>query len=1124
MAALDSAEGRRGGFVGRDREMAELNAGLRAALAGRGCLFVIGGEAGVGKTRLAEEVARVAEKRGARILWARCWEAGGAPAFWPWVQIVRGYLRDARAATFRAAMGADLTRIARIVPELRAELADVDAAHAFEGDDERFQLFDAMATFLTRGARRQPLVLMLDDLHAADTPSLLFLRFLARDLGQSAMLVLAAHRSSESERNFEVDRLLAEIGRDGRRISLGGLSESELAHLIERRVGVSISARSLADLHRLTDGNPFFVSEVLRLLASEPRTSEITELSPEHLRVPFGVRGAIERRLEPLSGAARDTLELAAAIGQDFDLDVLERASSTERGALLAGLDEAVAARLVTPSLLAGRPYRFSHGLIRATLYESLGAARRTSCHRRIAEALEDLRPVRSKISAAELAHHFFEASAGVDRIDKVIDYAIEAGAEAVAQLAYEDAPGHYERALHALDRLGPAPAARRFDVLLALARARASAGHREAAKETFRRAIDLARRLNAPSKLALAVLGFPQSSAGQGGPDGQLIEYLEEALAGLSREDSALRARVLARLAVELHYSARGTRTLPLIEESVAMARRSGDPYALAVVLIAIHWVRLGPGTTPQRLAVADEILALAARGGHRGLAALGHTCRIADLLELGAPADVDAGMRAQEQLAEALRQPRHLWLAQQFRAMRALLEGRFQDAEPLIEQGLIAGRRAGDPAFVGVFEAQMYVLRREQGRLAEVEESIKTFTERFPTIATGRTSLALVHTELGREADARLDFEMLAAHEFRDFPHDELWLHTMTDLAELCARFDDRRRAEALFDLLRPYAGQNAVIGAGILWHGPIAYYLALLATVLSRWEEAAAFFADARAMCVRMGAKPFLARTLCDQARMLLARGEPAGRERAIEALDDALEVARALGMNSLLDKARRLRAKAGESRHTAIEPAADALQVIRKEGDYWTIRYEGRIVQIQDAAGVRYIAHLLHHPGVEIHAMDLVALSCGREPPAQAAPRAELGARRTAGLGDAGEFLDPKAKAAYRRQLEDLRAAYDEAIAFGDRGRAERAGREIERLTDELARCVGLGGRDRKAASASERARVSVTKAISTALRRISAQDAALGGHLTAAIKTGTFCSYAAEPGNPIVSDT
>src|SRR5213593_2866295 len=313
-------------FVGRHYELVELRAGLEDAVAGRGRSFLVVGEAGIGKTRLVEELAREAAERGHLVVWGRCWEGEGAPPYWPWVQVIRAYLRIAHSEGLpRVAGGAGAPYLAQLVPELGGLQSPAPSLPP-QSEHARFYLFDAVATFLRSRPDHTPLVLVFDDLQWADTPSLLLLQFLVHELRDTAMLVVATYREMEARQNPHVADVLGALARDGRHLPLRGFGEEEVALFIEGKTGRSASAALVRAVHRETEGNPFFVDEIVHLLVAEGALERRDATIPRGLPVPQGVREAIRRRLAPLPAPCRDALTLASVVGREFGLGAVQHA------------------------------------------------------------------------------------------------------------------------------------------------------------------------------------------------------------------------------------------------------------------------------------------------------------------------------------------------------------------------------------------------------------------------------------------------------------------------------------------------------------------------------------------------------------------------------------------------------------------------------------------------------------------------------------------------------------------------------------------------------------------------------------------------------------------------------
>ena len=883
-AAEPAPQTRPSTFVGREPELAELAAGLDDALAGRGRLFLLAGEPGIGKSRLAEELTARARARGARVLVGRCWEAGGAPAYWPWVQSLRAYVREAEPDVLRAQLGAGAADVAQIVPELRERFSDLPAPHVLESDVARFRLFDAVAEFLRNASDGQPIVLVLDDLHAADTPSLLLLRFLARQLGSSRMLLLGGYRDVDPIPGQALTEMVVEVAREPvtRRLSIGGLSESDVAEYVELTTSEIASPGLVAALSEETEGNPLFVGEIVRLLSLEGAWAGSS--AEARLAIPQSVRDVIARRLSHLSEECNRVLVSACVLGREFALDTLARMSGVPENELLDNLDEAMAARVVSDVPAGPGRLRFTHVLIRDTLYEGLTAARRVRLHRLAVQALEALSGEEPGSYLAELAHHCI---AGGD-FDKGFQYARRAGDRALALLAYEEAARLYESGLGALELADPGNERARCGLLLSVGEAEARAGNTPASKRAFLDAAEIARRLGLARELGRAAAGYGgRFMWARAAGDERLVPLLEEALDALADEDVELRARLLARLAGVLRDEHSRDRRDRLSREAVELARRAGNPAALAYALDGRTASISGPDTVTECVALATELRQVADR--------IGDTERVANALDHLRTAQVTAGdlreadvtLTEESRIADDLRQPFQMWQVYAARAMLALAAGRLSEAEELVPRAFAFGEHVLPAVAIPVYRLQRLTLCDFQGRLEDVLPTIRDLVDEYPTRPAFRCALAYLDARLGRVPEAKRVLDELARDDCSALPFDQEWLYGMSLLAETSALLSDTDFAPVLYRLLVPWAAFNAGDHPeGI--RGAVSRYLGLLATTTRRSDEAEQHFEDALTMNTAMGARPWLARTQTDFAQMLHACNRPGDRERAKELL--------------------------------------------------------------------------------------------------------------------------------------------------------------------------------------------------------------------------------------------
>jgi DNA-binding SARP family transcriptional activator/tetratricopeptide (TPR) repeat protein len=875
-----------GPLLGRERELDALCAGLEDAIAGQGRLFLVSGEPGIGKSRLMDEFARRARPRGVRVLSGRCWEAGGAPAYWPWCQSIRAYVRTCDPELLAADLRNGASDVAELVPDVRELLPGVPSpSRSRDPDTARFRLFDSMAGFLRRAALREPLVLVLDDLHAADAPSLILLQFLARELAETRILVVAGYRDTELGRASPLTLTLVALRRESvtRELPLSGLGRDDVARFIRLTGGADAPASLVRAIDAQTEGNPLFLGEVVRLLSHEGRLAPSDDSISARLGIPQGVREAIGLRLGHLSEACNELLVLASILGREFRLDALQRVSELSHGDVLRRLDPAFGAGLIAEVPGAPGRVRFSHALVRETLHEEVGTGRRVALHARIGDVLEDFYAHDTEGHLGELAYHFFESLPGGDA-ERAIEYASRAGGHAVRLLAYEEAARLYRMAIAGLDTTLVPRDERRCELLLALGDAEARAGNMPDAKEAFFAASEIARHHRLPEALARAAVGYGGRIVwARAGHDLRLVALLRDALAGLSPHDSPLRVRLLARLAGALRDEPSLETRAALSAEAVEMARRLDDPATLAYALDGRSAAILGPANPEERLAIANEIVRLADAVDDRERAVQGRQYRLLALMELGDLERVDVEVAALTVIAEELRQPAQLWNVAATRANLALFTGRLDEAEDLIARALELGRHAMSRDAILSSRLQLFLLRREQDRVGESEETIRRSIQEYPARPVFRCALVLLLCDLGREEEGRAALGRIATGAFADIPVDNEWLFCVCFLADASERLGAVDHADTLYELLLPHAARNAS-NADEISLGSVSRSLGNAALALGRWDDAVRHFEAALAANTRMGATPWVARTLDDYARMLQARGAAGDLARA------------------------------------------------------------------------------------------------------------------------------------------------------------------------------------------------------------------------------------------------
>ena len=882
-------------FVGRERELGELIAGLEDACAGRGRLFLLVGEPGIGKSRLAEELISQAEARGTRVLIGRCWEAGGAPAYWPWTQALSALAHEVEPERLRGQLADDGAELVRLVPELRDRLPELPVPTGPHGEGARFRLLAAVAAFLRSCASSMPLTIFLDDLHAADEPSLLLLRFVVGQLAGSAILIVGCCRDTEIGATLAAT--LAELTREPvtRRITLRGLSATDTSRLLGATIGRAPADELAAQVHAETDGNPFFATEIGRLLRSEHFEPDANPA----LRIPETVMEAVARRLERQSASCRETLALASVIGREFDPAVVEALSGAEEEVYHA-LEEAASARLLAGLPNAPGRLRFSHVLIRDALYESIPAPRRMRLHRAIGQALEMLYSANPEPHLAEVAHHFL--AGGTPVREKAIEYAKRAGDREASQLAHEEAVRHYANALHALDATGSGDANRTCELLLSLGEALNRAGRSSEAKEILRRAATLAERAGRTDRLACAAVEYGGRLAwSRASTDPFLVPLLERALSAIGEADSTERVKLLARLATATRDDSSRTRRVHIAEEAVQIARRLDDPETLAFALEG-HWTAVeGPDTAGGGIEPGAMLVKLGEQTGDKERALAGHQYRLNGFWTLGDRVGVDVELDAIASLADELGQPTQHWVLGTDQTMLALMEGRLADVEQLISDTMALGRLSQSWNAVVSERFALFVLRRAQGRLAEYQDTIKRSVHEYPPLLRFRCALAHTYGELGHKRDASAVLDELMTHDLANEHVDAEWLLSMTLLADVCAIVEDHDAAARLHALLAPYEALYTVAPVEATF-GSVARALGVIASVLKHFDAAEQHFAVAIETERKMKARPWRAHAQHNLAAMLLRRGAVGDNEQALALLDKARDIYRELGMKS------------------------------------------------------------------------------------------------------------------------------------------------------------------------------------------------------------------------------
>jgi class 3 adenylate cyclase len=899
-------------LAGRELELERLAGAWEQARTGVRQIVLVGGEPGIGKTRLSHELSRrVYAQRGA-VLYGRCDEEAIVP-YQPFVEALRPCISAYSPSALRERLHGLEPDLARVFPELLARLPAPTLLVSGDAEAERYRFFEAITTLLTGITATQPTLLVLDDLHWADKPTLLLLRHLIRYAPRTALLVLACYRNIDLEPDDAFSDVLADLRRvpDVARMTLTGLSEEESGELLEGLAGREVARPLVTALHRETDGNPFFLEELLRHLSETDGLSRIESggarpIDFSELDLPDGVREVVARRLRRLPNAVNEVLALAAVIGRDFDIGLLARAADQSTAHVLEALDQATDAGIVQQDPVRMGRYTFSHGLIRQTLNVVRGTARRAQLHARTGAAMEESE--RSSYPAAELALHFTHAVPLVGA-RKAIEYTTQAGRDALADLAFEDAAAHFERALHLADQYEPDDKSSRVELLTDVASALVYVDER-AGVETALRAVDTARADGSAAQFGRAVAVFVEPVYCVVAYPDEVTRVFDEARVVLGESDPALRARLLAFEAFKYATNqVHGRDARALARAAAALARSSGDPVTLADALFALGVSLEAPTDLPERFALAEELVNLGEQASARA-PAFGLRLLAGTQLELGDAGAFTSTIAKLAQIGDERRWlPAHVYAAQ-WRVTQALIEGRFDDVRAC-EQELRGYGRAYRGA-AGMYRIQTFHLLREEGRLPDLGGTAQRVAPEVDVLyAWALLSLAVLESGGGHVALGNLD--MLAAKDFHSGESEGARGPALAMLAEVAVSCGSRAHAAALYDQLRPYAGRIAAEATGLPCVGAADRFLGMLSTVLEEWDVADAHFARALSLEERIRGHALLPRTRYWQARFLRARGRADDDRAARALLTDVVEHSSRLGMRRLCAQAEELRAR-------------------------------------------------------------------------------------------------------------------------------------------------------------------------------------------------------------------
>jgi ATP/maltotriose-dependent transcriptional regulator MalT len=904
-------------FVGRSSELRLLRTLLPLADHEGRRLVLLGGEPGSGKSRLTRELAAEAARDGVLVLYGAC-DAVVRTPYGPFVEALDQLTRATGPDELRAALGSTGGELTRLLPDLAARAGGpLQPPVAADPDTERHRLHTTVATLLTALSARRPLLLILEDGHWADAPTLQLLRYLARAAPDARLLLLATFRDAEADVPQSLAEALADLRRSDVvvRMRVAGFSADEVAEFIRHAAGGEVGAgppelaRAISDL---TEGNPFLVCELWRALVE----TEVVEIADGTVRLtratadigtPESVREVVSQRLARLADGTAELLELAATAGNAFALEVVRHAAGVPATELVEHLDEAVRSGMIEELPSRALAFRFAHELVRRALYDRLTAVRRAELHLRVGEALERSEDARSGRALADLAHHFARA-APVDDSQRGVDYNVLAARAATDALAFDEAIARLRTALE----LRIESPERRAELLIELGTAAHRAGKSGDAREALSTAAGIARDAGDADLLARAAIGYEEACWRPGIADQGAVELLEEAAAALGDGSSELRVRMLGGLARALDFRGDHDRSAIVRASAIDMARRLSDRAGLATVLVGAYWSRAS-NSLEQILGMLSEAAAIGDELGDTEIRAEAMSWRVPTYVALG---DIGAARRevaALQETAEQTAQPFVLHVAAHYGSAIALCDGRLDEADALANRSheysrLLTGRDAS-----GVHGIQMFGIRREQGRLAELAPVVRLLAGQAGSTGPWRPGLVSVLVELGMHDEARRELERVRA-EGLDTLRESLWLASLTYLTDACTALGDEETAALIYPQLLPLANANVMIGHLVACYGAADRYLGMLAATLGERARTEAHFLRATELNRRSGMLTWLGHTLYQHGRARLAWGDAAA---AAPLLAEAGALADAGGLRALAGRVRGLAGPAAEA---------------------------------------------------------------------------------------------------------------------------------------------------------------------------------------------------------------
>lgn len=901
-------------FAGRLAEMSTLSDALKQVSAENHLRVVLlGGEPGVGKSRIAAQFARQVHQDRATVLFGECSEGTNVP-YLPWINALSQLFRHADAALWEPLTPVHSWALRRLLPAVADRIPSGEAIDT-DPETEQFLLMESVGRALELACGQAQVVIVLDDLHWADSASLTLLRHLVVSSADISALFVATYRTSDLSHDHPLTSLLADLHREPsvRRVDVGGLGDEEIIELIEKTAGYELDDQGVGLAHALkreTGGNPFFVSELLRHLVESGsiavgqagRFEMVSQI--DELGLPESVRDVVVRRVSRLGEEAHRILTTASVIGREFDVDVLCRVADIDIDRLLDVIDSASAAALVTELETAGR-YRFTHALVEHALYAELSTARRQRAHLKVAEILEATPDLSTSESArvGDLARHWQAATKPADAT-KAIEYTRLAADMAMATFSPADAVRWYSQAVELIEREAQVDERLHFEILLRLATAQL-ATDQVTGIATLRTAGLLVERIGDSHLFAAwanaRLAGWRASEAA----DPEFLRLLEVALSKVDEDDKALRARLIASLADETDPDDWRTRQ-ELATAARAAAVESGDAGVRLEVFLSTNFLTL-PEEAEQQLARSEDAFQIAIQSHDpvRLTSVLLHRTR--NSLVLG---DIDrarSSLKMLEELATTYPLPAVTHNAASSRAAINMVDGHLQQLEVTANEMLEIGLR-GFPAALAGYGGALFELGWAQARLAEYLEVFSNAGTDLRSYAGFRPAIVLGMLEAGRIDEARDVFDQDASSRFEDFPRDSVWLSCLSLFSDASMSFGDRDAAQALYELLVPFGHLHCTTGP--IYYGVVNRSLGRLASLLGDLDEGERRLRLAVEEHARIGASYWKAVSLVDLTEVLLSNGSDLEDEHVRLLVDEARQLAERDGYGSVTKRLDRL----------------------------------------------------------------------------------------------------------------------------------------------------------------------------------------------------------------------